>query len=253
VPDIRIYAAPSLTEVIKQLWMYRSSGILTIWPAIGARQEDTRITIELGRPLYVHRGSHWENATESIMVWLNSWGEIHFLFQSTEARLRLPPPAFSAPAQSTSLQQKPLSINTQTLRTLSTNNWATQPTQLSSLHTTNQQAKALPGNSSRTGELPIPHDLLHEEGKNSLTTSNDRSPATMAGKTAIASLTSYGRVFPPANLPRYDRTIFLLINGRRTIADFSQLTKRSTEEIYASLHRLQNLQIITIETLPAQP
>jgi len=75
----------------------------------------------------------------------------------------------------------------------------------------------------------------------------------MAGKTAIASLTSYGRVFPPANLPRYDRTIFLLINGRRTIADFSQLTKRSTEEIYASLHRLQNLQIITIETLPAQP
>lgn len=237
MPDIRIYAAPSLPEVIKQLWIYRSSGILTIWPATGARQEDTRITIELGRPLYVHRGSHWENATESIMVWLSSWGEIHFSFQSTEARLRLPPPAFSAPAQSTLLQQKPLSNNTQP----------------PSLHTTNQQAKAIPGNRGRTGELPKPQYLLNEEGKNSLIRSSDSLPATMVGETAIAIHTSYGRVFPPAHLPRYDRTIFLLINGRRTISDLSQLTKRSTEEIYASLHRLQNLQIITIETLPAQP
>jgi hypothetical protein len=256
VPNLSIYAAPSLFEVMKQLSFYRPTGVLTIWRATGARQEDTRITIELGRPLHVYRGSHWENATESILAWLNTWGEIHFSFQSTEARLRLPSPAFSAPAQSTLLQHNPLSTNTQPQQALPINSRATQPFPFRIM---NQQAQVLPGNSGRTRELPIPpippipSDHLHQEGQNGLTTSSGRSSASGTGENAVASLTHYGRTFPPTNLPRYDRTIFLLINGRRTVSDLSQLTNRRTEEIYTTLHRLQSLQIIALETLPTQP
>jgi len=69
----------------------------------------------------------------------------------------------------------------------------------------------------------------------------------------IATLTTFGQTYAAANLPRYDRTIFLLINGRRTVSDLSQLIRRSPEEIYTTLQRLQNQQLITFETLAPQP
>ena len=63
----------------------------------------------------------------------------------------------------------------------------------------------------------------------------------------VPSITPEGRKFPLTALPRYDRTIFLLINGRRTIANLAQLTRRPPVEIYASLTRLQKQQLIIIE------
>jgi hypothetical protein len=72
------------------------------------------------------------------------------------------------------------------------------------------------------------------------------SPAAFTAH-IVPSTTPEGRNFPLTALPRYDRTIFLLINGRRTIADLAQLTKRSPAEIYASLTRLQKQQLITME------
>ena len=54
---------------------------------------------------------------------------------------------------------------------------------------------------------------------------------------------------PSANLPRYERIIFLLINGRRTVIDLAQLTKRTVEEVYTTLYRLQGLQLITLKGL----
>ncbi|HVB24392.1 MAG TPA: hypothetical protein VNG51_20815 [Ktedonobacteraceae bacterium] len=63
----------------------------------------------------------------------------------------------------------------------------------------------------------------------------------------IPSITPEGRKVPLTALPRYDRTIFLLINGRRTIADLAHLTRRPPVEIYASLKRLQKQQLIALE------
>ncbi|MEO8971421.1 MAG: hypothetical protein ABI406_07475 [Ktedonobacteraceae bacterium] len=63
----------------------------------------------------------------------------------------------------------------------------------------------------------------------------------------VPSITSTGKDFPLTALPRYDRTIFLLINGRRTITDLAQLIKRSPVEIYASLKRLQKQRLITLK------
>jgi hypothetical protein len=247
VQNIRIYAAPSLSEVIKQLLIYRPTGVLTIWPATSTRQEDTRITIELGRPIYIYRGLHWENATESIIAWLNTWGEIHFSFQSNDAHLRLPSPraqqdiTSEAPMNFAMLRQKPLSTETQPRLAFSTNS-------RQALSSPGQGRNASPSSTGRTRELPL-HDLLRqEENKKFVANNNIGSPAT-APEMAIATPTAHGRAYSAANLPRYDRTIFLLINGRRTVADLSQLTKRPLEDVYASLHRLWSLQLITIETV----
>jgi hypothetical protein len=250
VQNIRIYAAPSLLEVIKQLLIYRPTGVLTIWPATSTRQEDTRITIELGRPIYVYRGLHWENATESIMAWLNTWGEIHFSFQSQDAHLRLPSPRAQqdftpeAPMNFAMQRQKPLSTATQPHLAISTQS---KQALSSPGQGENRQRNASPSSTGRTRGLPQ-HDLLRqEENKKSGADNNNWSPAT-AQEMAIATLTAHGRAYSAAHLPRYDRTIFLLINGRRTVADLSQLTKRPQEDVFASIHRLWVLQLITIET-----
>ena len=66
-------------------------------------------------------------------------------------------------------------------------------------------------------------------------------------KRFIVSLTANGKTYSITNLPRYERTIFMLINGKRTVADLAQLTKRSLEEIYNTLYRLQDMQLIRIE------
>lgn len=63
---------------------------------------------------------------------------------------------------------------------------------------------------------------------------------------AIASLTPTGKNYPIAQIPRYDRVIYLLINGQRTIADLAQLTKRTIEEVCGSLYRLRQQELIVI-------
>src|SRR5947207_15695616 len=84
--------APSLVEVIKQLLIYRPTGVLTIWRTSGSGQEDARISIEQGHLLYVFWGSYSENADETILGWINSWWPIHFSFLATNPRFPFPPP-----------------------------------------------------------------------------------------------------------------------------------------------------------------
>jgi hypothetical protein len=215
----RIYSAPSLVEVIKQLLIYRSTGVLTFWRATASRHEQVRITIEQGRPLRVFWGTaRQENINESILQWLNTWGEIHFSFLVNDARLQLPSPVSHSqpPSQYPPHAEQPLrrAVVTRPLPTL-------PPT---------------PGNAHplrrTTGSVPVPGK---ERG---------------SSETIVAFLTPGGQHFPAANLPRYERTIFLLINGRRTLADIAQLTNRSPDEVYATLSHLQNLQLIAIEILP---
>ena len=215
----RLYSAPSLVEVIKQLLIYRSTGVLTFWRATASRQEQVMITIEQGRPLRVFWGAtRQENINESILQWLNTWGEIHFSFLATDARLQLPSPASHAQQSS---QYPP-------------------------------HAEQLPHRTVVTRPLPTPPPP--PRNANSLTRTTDSVP--VPGKergspeTIVAFLTPGGQHFPAANLPRYERTIFLLINGRRTLVDIAQLTNRTPDEVYATLSHLQNMQLITIDTLP---
>ncbi len=267
----RIYAAPSLSELLNQLLMYRPSGVLTIWRAAGVRQDDARITIEQGRLLHVYWRAYKEDANERMLAWLNSWGQIHFSFQSTISHLQLPspssphsirpeqpvqpvqraqsiqhgqstrpaPPPQEAPIQPTQPRRRP-SV-TQPLHATPAINRAAHTTAINTGHV--QESAEEYG---RTQELPLTQLLRRqEELRNARANGNPLTP--IAHETVIASLTQHGREYPAAQLPRYDRTIFLLINGRRTVVDLAQLANRSLEEIYSTFLRLKNAQLITIE------
>jgi len=247
----RIFFASSLVEVIKQLLIYRPTGVLTIWRASGSGQEDARISIEQGRLLHVFWGSYSENANETILGWINSWGPIHFSFLATGSHLQLPAPGQTARQEQSLLSQSSVKRTsprqrpavTQPLQALPT---ATRPFDNSSANTGIRQGKPPLGNERQAQGLPEPHQ---QEERSSDVARGDPSTA-LAHETVIISHTSYGRDYPPSYLPRHDRTIFLLINGRRSVIDLSHLTKRSLEEVYKTLYRLQNLQLITVEALP---
>ena len=101
--------------------------------------------------------------------------------------------------------------------------------------------------SSVTRPLPVisPEPPLTNNAATPNVATNGKTAAPLnALERIVPSITDQGRNFPLAALPRYDRTIFLLINSRRTIADLAQLTKRSPSEIFASLSRLKRQQLI---------
>lgn len=243
----RIFFAPSLIEVMKQLLIYRPTGVLTIWRASGTAQDDAKISIEQGRLLYVFWGPYRENADETILGWINSWGPIHFSFIATDSHLQLP-----APWQTTRQQEQSSPPPTQpTMKSASPRQRpaVTQPLQPTTRPL--DSSSAIPG--IRQGKQPLGNEGQTESDRQEVRRSGiPRNDPFTAPETVIISHTSYGRDYPPSYLPRYDRTIFLLINGRRSVADLSHLTKRSLEEIYNTLQHLQNLQLIQVETRPTR-
>ncbi len=193
----QIFAAASFSDIIKELMLHRSSGLLTIWRAEDPRQDEIQIIIESGRPTRARRGLYEEYISTSTLHWLSNWRNIYFTFQTKRALLQLPAP------------DARLSSITRPLPTIS----------------------------------PAP-PLTKNAGTPNVAT-NGKTPAPLnALERIVPSITDQGRNFPLTALPRYDRTIFLLINSRRTIADLAQLTKRSPADIFASLNRLQRQLLI---------
>jgi hypothetical protein len=238
----RIFSAPSLSEVIKQLLMYRLTGVLTIWPAAGPRQEEAWLAIEQGKPVYFEWNTFKENVNESMLTWLDSWGAIYFTFLSTEVRLQLP-----APVQR-SQQEEPAALPPET---------PTRPTRPRLRSAIPQGRNTTPLPAVRWGR-PIQKQgaadnntearmqaLQKQEIQQKRESVNGSSPPIFP-ETYVAILTENGRNYPITNLPRYERTIFLLINGRRSLADLVQLTKRPVEEVLMTLTRLEKLQLIII-------
>ena len=91
--------------------------------------------------------------------------------------------------------------------------------------------------------------MIYQQEKQSNSRVASTPLSSSAHEKVIPLLTLTGKDYPSANLPRYERIIFLLINGRRTVIDLAQLTKRTVEEVYTTLYRLQGLQLITLEGL----
>jgi hypothetical protein len=236
-----IYSAPSLSEVIRHLMIYRLTGVLTIRRAAGPRREEASLAIVQGRPVRVRWGTYEDNANESVLRWMNGWGEIHFMFHVKETQRLLPPPRqeqsiFQNP-QYPSHYSSPSSV-TRPIPQVKINA-SSVPMTGPTVREENRQAQRIHEDAS-SYSIPSQSTVkqLREEPQN-----RREMPGTTP-LTNIPLLTENARHFPLNDLARYDRTIFLLINNRRTIGDLVQLTRRSLTEVYGSLFRLRDLQLI---------
>ncbi|HEX6484748.1 MAG TPA: hypothetical protein VF043_38375 [Ktedonobacteraceae bacterium] len=236
-----IYSAPSLAEVIRQLMIYRLTGVLMIRRAAGPRSEEASLAIVQGQPARVRWGTYEDNANESLLRWMNGWGEIHFIFYAREAQRQLPP----------SRQNQSKLQNTQHPSQFSSSSSVTRPLPKMQKNGTAAPITGMPVR----GESREAQTVYEGTGSYTVSSQNTikqlpeepqivRDMPRTTTETNIPLLTENARNFPIKNLTRYDRTIFLLINDRRTIADLIQLTHRSLTEVYTSLYRLRDLQLI---------
>ena len=193
--------------------------------------------------------AYQENLSETALEWLNNWGEIHFSFVSTQSRLGLPSPSSQATRPQQAVQP-PFSAASHTMpHRFQQPSLETRP--LTALSPDN-------GRASSATDQTVHHSQLQEQRQTYATSPHqtvqhpDERPTAipMTPEAVVASLTRNGQNYPATNLARYERTIFLLINGKRSLVDLAQLTKRTLDEIYTTLNRLEHMQLITIGTLP---
>jgi hypothetical protein len=242
----RIFSASSLSDVIKQLSLYRLSGVLTIWPATGLHEE-VWLAIDEGKPVYFVWNSYKENVNESTLTWFNSWGAIYFTFLASEIRLQLSAPA-QQPQQERALPSSVMPPETSTEQTQGRQSSATPPRRSTTPLPAVRKRRSLqkPDISNNDTETYMQEVRGQESLQKPENTDGTLLPPVP--ETCVAVPTAYGRSYPIASLPRHDRTIFLLINGQRTQADLAKLTKRPVEDVFATLTRLEHLQLITIHT-----
>jgi hypothetical protein len=243
VQNNRVYSAASVTEVINLLKLHRFSGVLTMRRVSDPRQEEVRISIELGHPTQIRQGTQEEHVSNTTLSWLNSWGAIYFVFHPIEPVLQLPPPQVPPSPVPVLVEPLPPSVRPRLSPSV------TQPLP-SMVHDqvggyTIQQANT----GTRIPSLPTSHERSGSNGQADYASGQifDEPIPTLALEMAIPSMTAIGRNYSITQIPRHDRTIFLLINGRRTVADLAQLTKRTLNEVYTSLYRLKRLELIVVE------
>ena len=222
---LQVFSALSLSEVIEQLAFFRPSGLLTLWPAAQPHQDEASIVVEDGQPRALRWGSYQGESNAYMLQQLALWGEIRFVFHVREPLRQLPLPSHL------SYQRQPRSPApvTQPLPALDSSLRRTHPGRVHLL----QDARG------RTPSTPLPQ--VEPTGPSLA----GRQPS-IASKLMIPTLTEKARDYPMMEVPRYDRTIFLLIDGRRTIADLSRLTRRSLSAVYASLLHLRDQQLVEV-------
>jgi hypothetical protein len=228
------------------LKQYRLSGLLTIRRVSDPYREAARITIDLGQPVQIQQGGREERASRSTLSRLHGWGMIYFTFQAIEPTPRLPapqtPPSPNGNAPSAETSHATPAFPPTVTRPLPRVSPETVRDQTGVYNTRPSGEATLQPN---TPPLVTPA-TRHSPPEYSSTLLFDEPVPRLALEMAIASLTPTGRNYPIAQIPRYDRTIYLLINGRRTIADLAQLTKRSVEEVCNSLYRLKQQELVAI-------
>lgn len=225
---LQVFSAISLSEVIKQLAFFRLSGMLTIRRAAETHQDEASILVEAGQPLRIRWGRYEGDANEHILQQLNFWGEIHFVFRVRESLPQLPSP--SQPSR----EEQPRSHTP-----------VTQPLPALPSSRRNRPGGAQPPAGAR-GRGRTQSNPLPQVGRTQPSPVAVRIQLSTAPELNIPTLTEKARGYSRMNVPRYDRTIFLLIDGRRTIADLSHLTRRSLSAVCASLSRLRDQQLIEV-------
>ncbi|WP_069806173.1 hypothetical protein [Thermogemmatispora onikobensis] len=266
MPSRPVFSAPSLAEVLKQLRIYRPSGLLTIQRARGAPPEEVYITVERGQPTLVVWNRQQQEASEAVLAWLNSWGEIRFTFQSAEPLLQLPAPGQLEPQEGAPTTEgahrptwPPLSLQSGPLPAVGGRSSARQTISLqgqpgSTASPSSQTRPQSPGQAhvQAPGQARPQNGRLTPRFGDSLVlpaVKLAQPSGPLPPETVVPSLTTLGKEYAATAVPRYDRIVFLLINGRRTLGDLAQLTRRTPAEVYASLQRLQEQGLIQL-TLP---
>lgn len=228
--------AESLGEVVEFIQSRQHTGLLSIERYEGGRFEEGEIYFLRGRPVYAHSGTR---VGRSALAWLSSWYQVSFCFLTNVARpaTNIFPPAASSDA-SVLPSTEPISQFRSSLQT------DTGPqTQAQDLRSTNpdtpipqpsayfsQSAQYVPAASYPQQEASAYHNEVSTVNAEWLV------PQKIGINTNVLSLP----------LTRPQRSLYLLVDGRRTISDLARCVRKSVPEVSRLLWELREHDLISL-------
>lgn len=227
-------AAESLGNVLELIRMRRQSGLLSVERMQGGHFEEGEIYFQHGQPMYASTGQM--NGHEAL-VWLLSWHQVYFTFSSGEPRF-----AANIPAANTSKEALAVPAN----KGLAFQASARRPSSNTDLAL--NVNRALPNTPSGNSSVNPP-GLFNEEAARDLAyppNTPNSAVSTPGLEWLVPQKLGNGRDVLSLPLTRPQRSIYLLIDGHRSVADLARCTRKSLQEIERLLSELQERGLISI-------
>jgi hypothetical protein len=238
-------AAESLGDVLELIRARRQSGLLSVERMQSGRFEEGEIYFQNGLPVFA---SSDQMSGQEAVAWLLSWRNVNFAFSADAPRNAANIPAAKTAAEGTTTPANPVSAR----RSPASSNPA--------LHANRTPPPIIAATPPRS-PTATPEGVLNDGAT--------RAPAAPA-QPSQPSQPSYPQI-PAANssatpglewltpqkvggdrdvlslpLTRPQRSIYLLVDGRRTVADLSRCTRKSIQEIERLLSELQEHGLVAI-------
>jgi hypothetical protein len=217
--------ADSLSDLLELVRTRRQSGSLSVERYHAGRFEEGEIYFQGGQPTYAHTG---QLSGQEALSWMLSWRQVYFNFNVEEPRAPAPISSNVSNAVAAKAQSSPLS------------------TQLPQVNTN----ASTPSTSSRPPQVNVGiREVARSAGESDNTNrANDlhASPATPGVEWLVPQKLGGERDVLSLPLTRPQRSIYLLIDGRRTISDLTRCTRKSVQEIERLLTELREQGLISI-------
>jgi len=217
-------AADSLRDLLELIRMRRQSGSLSVERFHAGRLEEGELYFQGGQPTFAHTG---QLSGQEALSWMLSWHQVYFSFNVEELR--------TSTAISSAV---PTSASNAVVANAQTSPLSAKPSQVN----TNTSMSAIP---SRLPPANAGISAGDSDNANKAT-GLIASPATPGLEWLVPQKVGGERDVLSLPLTRPQRSIYLLVDGRRTISDLSRCTRKSVQEIERLLTELREQDLISI-------
>ena len=222
--------AESLADVIELVRMRRQSGLLSVERMQASRFEEGEIYLQAGQPTYAHTG---HLLGQEALLRMLSWRQVYFTFLADQPR-----PPVNIPSVLSANDNMPIAANS------SRNSPGPNP----SLLNTNRNIPAVSPTSPRLPQVNLNGIPAGGSGRDPRYAGNTfDSNASIPGVEWLAPRKlDNDRHVLSLPLTRPQRSIYMLVDGHRTIADLSRCIRKSVPEVERLLTELQERGLISI-------
>ena len=223
-------AAERLGDILELIRMRKQSGVLSLERSLNNRFEEGEIFFQSGQPTYAHTG---QLTGQDALAYLLGWRQVYFTFLNDVPR---PPTTIPASNPIPAQERVAVSISTPQAPAIPT---TPRPVPVNT-------AGAMP---TLSANLPQANtDVLSNsvETNSTMYRPTNLNPNTPGLEWLVPQKLGKERDVLSLPLTRPQRSIYLLIDGRRTIADLARCTRKSMQEIERLLIELQERGLIAV-------
>ncbi len=237
-------AAENLNNLLEFLRTRRQSGMVSIERRQGGYLEEGEIYFQAGQPIYAHTGT--QSGQEALLTLL-AWRQVYFAFLPDEPR----PAANMAPITGdlrhftntspivNSYNRAPVTVNTFSPTPTS----STSPT--NTTHTDGLSSSASPVSPQRNTDRLSSSSAEHTSSDSPLVAFPD-IPRTPGLEWLTPKKVGNDRNVMSLPLTRTQRSLYMLVDGQRTVSDLSRCIRKNLQEIERLLTELQEQGLISL-------